>query len=113
MHREALWRPAPIHTPRRRKWTTAIGITTRRACRSYNQAAGTFAKSGSATPVLIANLNYSRGIADDPDPSVTGDEVSADWMRWTSKFDTSNGGEGFPVHPQPWLTSIAFDGNAM
>lgn len=83
------------------------------AFRSFNQSAATFAKSGTPAPVLIASLNYSRGIADDPDPSVTGDEVSADWMRWTSKFDTSKGGEGFPVHPQPWLTSIAFDGNAM
>lgn len=83
------------------------------AFRSFNQTTGVFAKSGSPTPVLIANLNYARGIADDPDPSEPGDEVSADWMRWTSKFDISVGTEGFPVHPQPWLTSIAFDGSAM
>jgi hypothetical protein len=83
------------------------------AFRSYNQATGTFATSGAATPVLIANLNYSRGIADDPDPTVTGDEISANWQRWTSTFNTSIGQDGFPVDPQPWLTSIAFDGNAM
>jgi protocatechuate 3,4-dioxygenase beta subunit len=83
------------------------------AFRTYNQATKTFATSGAPAPVLMANLSYARGIADDPDPSIEGDEVAADWQRWTPSFDTSMGAEGFPVHPQPWLTSIVFDGEAM
>lgn len=83
------------------------------AFRTYNQSTKTFATSGNPAPVLMANLSYGRGIADDPDPSVDGDEVPADWQRWTASFDTSMGAEGFPVHPQPWLTSIVFDGESM
>jgi protocatechuate 3,4-dioxygenase beta subunit len=86
---------------------------TQGAFRTYNQTTKMFATSGAPTPVLMANLNYKRGLADDPDPTVTGDEVPADWQRWTPSFDTSLGADGFPVHPQPWLTSVVFDGDAM
>jgi hypothetical protein len=82
------------------------------AFRSYNQTTGAFAPSGTPGPVLIANLNYPRGLADDPTTDV-GDEVPATWRRWTDTFNTSLGNEGFPVNPQPWLTDIVFDGPAM
>lgn len=74
---------------------------------AYNPTAGTF----NPNPVLVANLNYARGLADDPTPGVAGDEVSANWRAWTSAFDTTSGQDGFPVHPQPWLTDIVFDGD--
>ncbi len=83
------------------------------AFRTYNQNTGVFATSGAATPVLIANLNYPRGVADDLTPGEPGDEVSANWTPWTSTFVTSRGNEGSPVQPSPWLTDIEFDGDAM
>jgi hypothetical protein len=83
------------------------------AFRTYNRITGSFAQGGNATPVVTANLTYARGVADDPDPDTAGDEVSANWQPWTPGFDTALGQEGFPVHPEPWLTDIVFDGDAM
>ncbi len=83
------------------------------AFRTFIQSTGTFATSGAPSPVLVANLNYSRGIAYDPDPSVNGDEMKANWGRWNSTFNTTSSPDGTLVNPQPWLTSLAFDGNAM
>jgi hypothetical protein len=84
------------------------------AFRSYDAADGKFSNF-SFSPVLIANLNYNRGAVDDPTPDQpnSGDEISANWLPWTSGFPTSLGQDGFPVHPSPWLTGIAFDGNNM
>jgi hypothetical protein len=83
------------------------------AFRAYDQSTGIFATSGPAVPVLVADLTYARGIADDPDETIDGDEVSADWQRWTDAFDAGAGQADVPVHPEPWLTDIEFDGDAM
>lgn len=84
------------------------------AFRPYNQADGKFANS-SVGPVLVANLNYPRGAADDPTPDAphSGDEVSANWKPWVGTFPTNVGQAGSPVHPSPWLTDIEFDGSSM
>ena len=65
--------------------------------------------------MLTANLTYARGLADDPTPDDphSGDEVPATWKPWASTFRTDLGQDGFPVHPSPWLTDIAFDGPNM
>jgi hypothetical protein len=81
--------------------------------RSYNQATGTFTQAAATTPVLNVNLTYPRGLADDPTPGEPGDEVPATWKAWSASFPTNVGQDGFPVHPEPWLTDIAFDGSAM
>ncbi|HEX3152702.1 MAG TPA: SdrD B-like domain-containing protein [Gemmataceae bacterium] len=83
--------------------------------RTYNQPTGSFPAATKVTPVLSAKLTYSRGTADDPTPDDpnSGDEVAADWKAWTSNFVTALGQDGYPVHPEPWLTSIAFDGSSM
>ena len=52
-------------------------------------------------------------MADDPTPDEPGDEVSGGLAGVVATFDTSTGQEGFPVHPQPWLTDIVFDGDNM
>jgi hypothetical protein len=84
------------------------------AFRPYNQADGKFSNF-SVSPVLTVNLNYPRGLADDPTPDDphSGDEVSANWKPWVSSFPTNVGQAGSPVHPSPWLTGIAFDGSNM
>jgi SdrD B-like domain/Domain of unknown function DUF11 len=87
------------------------------AFRSYIQSSNTFnpIPTPAPAPVLTVRLNYARGLADDPTPDepASGDEVPATWKAWTSSFVTSIGQDGFPVHPEPWLTSIAFDGANM
>ena len=78
---------------------------------AFDPATGVDVQPATAGPV--GNLNYPRGVADDPTPDEPGDEVSAGWRPWIATFDTSTGQDAFPVHPQPWLTDIVFDGNNM
>jgi hypothetical protein len=78
----------------------------------------------SAAPVLIAPLDYQRGCADHA-PNVpfgclpNEPELLADWKPWPNSvldfrnFDIIDGGIGFVVYPQPWLTDIILDRGSM
>lgn len=78
--------------------------------RAYNQSTNTFSGS-TATPVLTANLNYTRPQVDPNTTTDTPGLVSGNWRAWNSTFPTDD--EGVVFNPQPWLTGIAFDGDAM
>jgi hypothetical protein len=57
----------------------------------------------SASPVFQTALNYPRGAAND------GIGNEADWEAWRTTFGGNIHGTTIIVHPQPWLTSLAFE----
>ncbi len=82
----------------------------------YNPATAAF----SAAPVLQFPLNYDRGCADifapgypSPPFPPPGGCLPAEWRPWTDTLPAGPYADGFGAFPQPMLTDIVFDGNAM
>ncbi|MCS6938550.1 MAG: hypothetical protein NZM94_04715, partial [Roseiflexus sp.] len=82
---------------------------------TYNPAASAF----SAAPVLQFPLNYPRGCADifasgyPSPPFPEAGCLPAEWQPWQNTLPAGPYDSGFGGFPQPMLTDIAFDGNAM
>jgi hypothetical protein len=82
---------------------------------TYNPTTSAF----SAAPVLQFPLNYPRGCADiylpgyPSPPFPEAGCLPAEWRPWQNTLPDGPYDEGFGAFPQPMLTDIAFDGNAM
>ncbi|MEZ6140649.1 MAG: SdrD B-like domain-containing protein [Zavarzinella sp.] len=75
---------------------------------SYNQATSTFTADPLA-PVVNLDLTYTRGTIDSGPPAAPGN-----WRAWSGTFAAQPGSDPiFVTNPQPWLTDIDFDNNAM
>lgn len=66
----------------------------------------------SAGPVFQMALNYPRGVANNDGSG--GAATNAEWNAWQPAFaamppNFTDPNGAFPVFPQPWLTSLAFD----
>lgn len=82
---------------------TAQSTSTLSDLRAYVYTADPTTLAFSASPVFQTALNYPRGMANDG----TGND--AEWEAWRTTFGGNIHNTEIVIHPQPWLTSLAFE----